>query len=84
MTETKTIRTIPPRIVAKSPVGSGDSMMAALVWGWLQGKSEEEVARLATAAGTVTAAHAGTELCGWEETVAISKQIHLERVSFSG
>ncbi|BCU80666.1 tagatose-6-phosphate kinase [Polycladomyces abyssicola] len=85
MTETKTIRTIPPRIEAKSPVGSGDSMMAALVWGWLQGKSEEEVARFATAAGTVTAAHAGTELCGWEETVAMSRQIHLERISsFSG
>lgn len=81
MTKTKTIRTIPPRIEAKSPVGAGDSMMAALVWGWLQGKTEEDTARFATAAGTVTAAHAGTELCGWEETVAMSRQIRVEIVS---
>jgi 1-phosphofructokinase len=74
------IRTIPPQIEAKSPVGAGDSMMAALVWGWLKDEPVEEVARMATAAGTVTATREGTGLCGWDEPLEMYRYIRMKRM----
>jgi 1-phosphofructokinase len=81
LTPNRVIRTVPPKIAAKSPVGAGDSMVAALAWGRLKGWTEEETARWATAAGTVTASLPGTELCGLEETKAMCSRIHVESAS---
>lgn len=61
-------------ITPVSTVGAGDSMVAALVYGLLQGQTPEEVARWTSAAGTVTASKTGTQVCTLEE---VRQSLHL-------
>jgi len=48
--------TVPPRVRAVNPVGSGDCFLAGMILGLVNGLSREETLRLATAAGTANAA----------------------------
>lgn len=57
-------------IRVQSPIGAGDSMVGALARSILHGASLEEIARITTAAGTITASKAGTELCTGDEVLA--------------
>ncbi|HEY8394336.1 MAG TPA: 1-phosphofructokinase [Thermaerobacter sp.] len=52
-----------PPVTARSTVGAGDSMVAALVHGLLTGLAPQEILRRALAAGAATAALPGTQLC---------------------
>ena len=64
-------------ITPASTVGAGDSMVAALAYGLLRGLGNEEMARLASAAGTVTASKPGTQVCSLEE---IMESAHLVQI----
>lgn len=60
-------RTTPFSITPQSTVGAGDSMVATMAYTFLERKPLEELARWVTAAGTVTASKAGTEVCSFDE-----------------
>ena len=61
-------------ITAKSTVGAGDSMVAALVYSLINKKNLEEIAAWTTTAGTVTASKSGTQVCSLREVEeAVSK-----------
>lgn len=52
-----------PPVTAGSTVGAGDSMVAAMVHGFLTGLAPQEILRRALAAGAATAVLPGTQLC---------------------
>lgn len=61
-------------INVKSTVGAGDSMVGAFVYGLLQNMGTADIAKLATAAGTIGASKEGTEFCSLSEALdAIDK-----------
>ncbi|MGB8955545.1 MAG: 1-phosphofructokinase [Tumebacillaceae bacterium] len=62
-------------ITPQSTVGAGDSMVAAIAYCLLAGKSVREIAEWATTAGTVTASKSGTQVCTLPEVTQ-----HLSRV----
>jgi 1-phosphofructokinase family hexose kinase len=58
-----TWKAIPPTVVARSTVGSGDSMVAGLAIALNEGKDAAAALRLGSAAGAATAIVPGTQLC---------------------
>lgn len=68
------VRASPFPIVPVSTVGAGDSMVAAMVYSILEGKSIEETARWTSAAGTITASKPGTQVCTLHE---VMQSLHL-------
>nr|WP_092074160.1 1-phosphofructokinase [Dendrosporobacter quercicolus]NSL47718.1 1-phosphofructokinase [Dendrosporobacter quercicolus DSM 1736]SDM79583.1 fructose-1-phosphate kinase [Dendrosporobacter quercicolus] len=65
-------------ILPGSTVGAGDSMVAALVYAWRQRFSMAQIAQWVTAAGTVTASKAGTQVCSLAEVKAFMDQVRIE------
>jgi tagatose 6-phosphate kinase len=63
-----------------SPVGSGDSLLAAFMWGRLQGRPEEECLRLGVAAGLANAWHLGAGSCRWEEIFNLAAQVQVREL----
>jgi 1-phosphofructokinase len=63
VTKDEAIRAKPFPITPMSTVGAGDSMVAAMIYCMLHGKTLEETARWTSAAGTVTASKPGTQVC---------------------
>ncbi|AJY74112.1 1-phosphofructokinase [Paenibacillus beijingensis] len=61
------IRARPFPIVPLSTVGAGDSMVAALAFCLIEGKTLEETARWTTAAGSITASKPGSDVCTFFE-----------------
>lgn len=72
------VRASPFPITPVSTVGAGDSMVAALVYSFLTGKSFEETARWTSAAGTITASKPGTQVCTLQE---VQQSIHLVKLT---
>lgn len=64
----------------KSTVGAGDSMVAALAYGLKQGYTLEEIARLATAAGSVTASKEGSNVCSIDEVKEKVSLVQLKKL----
>lgn len=56
-------------IKVKSATGAGDSMVGSLAYSIVRNDSLYDIAKITTAAGTITASKAGTELCTLEETL---------------
>lgn len=56
-------------IKVKSATGAGDSMVGSLAYSIIRNDSLFDIAKVTTAAGTITASKAGTELCTLEETL---------------
>ncbi|MEB3101740.1 1-phosphofructokinase [Ferviditalea candida] len=75
--ETETFRVRPFPITIKSSVGAGDSMVAALIYCMLNGKSLKETAAITSAAGTLTASKEGTQVCSLSEVL---EHVHLVSV----
>ncbi len=63
VSKSEAVRASPFPITPVSTVGAGDSMVAAMVYSFLEGKSVEETARWTSAAGTITASKPGTQVC---------------------
>lgn len=78
--ETEAYRAEPFPITPLSTVGAGDSMVAAMVHGLLQELPLEAVARISSAAGTVTASKPGTEVCTLEEAAGKQELVVLTRL----
>lgn len=70
-------RAKPFPITPLSTVGAGDSMVAAMVYGFMKGMTPEGIARWTSAAGTVTASKAGTQVCTMEEVQDKLDEVHL-------
>lgn len=73
-------RAKPFPITPLSTVGAGDSMVAAMVYGLLQGLEAEAIARLSSAAGTVTASKPGTQVCTLKEVESKLNLVELSRI----
>ena len=80
-----------PSIIADSPVGAGDSMVAGFLIGWARkpgwltepGKKLDRMAcalKLGIAAGTATSLTAGTELCKVSDVRRLAKLVVVKRV----
>lgn len=77
---TEAYRARPFPIRPLSTVGAGDSMVAAMVYSLLSGRTLEEMARITSAAGTITASKPGTQVCSIEEVVAKLDQVVLSSI----
>ena len=64
----------------KSTVGAGDSMVAALAYGLMQGYTLKEIARLATASGSVTASKEGSNVCSLDEVKEKLSLVQLKKL----
>ena len=74
------VRAIPPQIVRRSAVGSGDSLVAGLAIALAEGSPLEDGLRLGTAAGAATAMTVGTQLGERAEIEALLPSVRIEAV----
>lgn len=65
-------------IEVKNATGAGDSMVAALAYSVLKKDSLYDIAKITTAAGTITASMAGTQICELDDVL---KSLHCVTVS---
>lgn len=65
-------------IEVRSTVGAGDAMTAALSYSLMKQESLLDAARMATAAGTITASKSGTRFCTLEEMLASVEKVKVE------
>ncbi len=68
----------PPTVEVRSPVASGDSALAGILWGLLDGCEPVEVARRAVAFGTATAMQEGSGIGPRSLVEALSVQVKIE------
>lgn len=73
------IRAKPFPIKPQSTVGAGDSMVAALAYSLLNEQPPETIARLTSAAGTITATKPGTDVCTLDE---VMEKLPLVNISY--
>ncbi|MGE5485976.1 MAG: 1-phosphofructokinase [Ignavibacteriales bacterium] len=67
-----------PSVEVKGTVGSGDAMVAGLVWGMLHGSDPETMLKLATAAGTASASTLGTAGCSAEDIRGFERRVAIQ------
>ncbi|UFJ42654.1 1-phosphofructokinase [Brevibacillus humidisoli] len=67
-------------ITPQSTVGAGDSMVAALAYSLQAGWTVSETIRWATAAGTVTAAKSGTQVCTLAEVQQSLNRVEIKNL----
>ncbi len=70
----------PPVVDARSPIGAGDAMAAAIVWSLERGDSLGEALRWGVAAGTASALLPGLELANLEQSKEIFNKTTITRV----
>jgi 1-phosphofructokinase len=68
-------------IAVQGATGSGDSMVAALAFSLLKNNSLVDIAKLTTAAGTITASKAGTQVCTLDEVEKSLNYVQLRKIS---
>ncbi len=74
------VRAIPPPVKVRSTVGAGDSAVAGFVFGHAGGKSLEECARFAAAAGTAATLAPGNQLCTLKDTLRLAPRVKIHVV----
>lgn len=74
------IRTFP--VVTASTVAAGDSMVAAMVFSFLNGYSLKQTAKWITAAGTITVSKPGTQVCSLEEVRKSLELVEVRQLPF--
>ena len=67
-------------IEVKGATGSGDSMVAALAYSIFKNDSLLDIAKMTTAAGTVTASKAGTQICALDEVLNSLDYVHIHKI----
>jgi len=81
---TERYRAVPPRVKVRSTIGAGDSTVAGFVFTHAGGKTLEECARYATAAGTAATLEPGTELCRLSHVQRLLPRVKVERLGADG
>ncbi|MNU43262.1 Tagatose-6-phosphate kinase [compost metagenome] len=76
------LKASPFPIEPKSTVGAGDSMVASISSSIIAGHNLEEIARWATAAGSITASKEGTEVCSRDEVAQSLNLVGIENIDF--
>ena len=72
-----------PKVIRKSTVGAGDSMVAGIVFFLSRGESLREAAKFGVACGTAATMNAGTELCKKEDAFQLYKMMqHVPESNF--
>ena len=67
-------------VTVRSTVGAGDSFLAGLLWGQLEGLSPPEALACAMAAATAALLEAGTALCQPNALARLRPQVRVEAV----
>jgi 1-phosphofructokinase family hexose kinase len=73
-------RAIPPKIEAKSTIGSGDSMIAGILYSLIQNCSIDEALRWGTASGAATALTSGADICTRQQVEDLLSFVKVERL----
>ncbi len=68
---------MPPAVDVIASVGAGDSVMAAMAWGIMEGLRPLEMARLAVAAGTATALVDGSGVASLAQVEAMRPRVRV-------
>lgn len=76
----KTFHALPLPVQARSTVGSGDSMVAALAYCILKDITADRTARITSAAGSLTAALNGTEMSEWNNIKDVYMNVQIEEI----
>jgi len=69
-----------PTVHQKSAIGAGDSMVAGMLFGLTQGKSNTEMVRYGVACGTAATLRPGTQLCNKEDADRLYEWITSQNV----
>ncbi len=80
MTEEEALKVKLYPITCQSTVAAGDSMVAAMAYSLVEEKTLPELARLSSAAGTITASKPGTEVCTLEEVLSYQEKLTLSEL----
>ncbi|HEX3017307.1 MAG TPA: 1-phosphofructokinase [Caproicibacter sp.] len=67
-------------IPVKSATGAGDSMVGSLVYSLLRNDSLYEIAKITTAAGTITASKEGTQICTKNEVLQSLENVTVKKI----
>jgi 6-phosphofructokinase 2 len=67
VTKNESHKVVPPKVVTKSTVGAGDSMVAGLVFSLYKGRNLKQTLQYGVACGTAATMNSGTELCRKED-----------------
>ena len=78
--EQRTVRTRPPDVQARNPVGAGDALLAGITWALAQELPLEEIARWGVASGTAAAVREGVSVGTRAEIEALYKQVQIEQI----
>lgn len=77
VTADRVVRAVPPPVVFRSAVGSGDSMVAGLLISLARRLPLEEGLRIGSAAGAATAMTVGTQLGSKEEIETLAREVKI-------
>ena len=78
--DNRVLEVVPPQVEARSPIGAGDAMGAAMVWSLTRGYSFSEALRWGVAAGTASSRLPGLDLATLDQTKEIYAQTQLTSV----
>jgi 1-phosphofructokinase family hexose kinase len=70
----------PPKVDVKSTIGSGDSMVAGVLWALEEGKPLEEAFRWGTACGAATATTDGSEIARRPVILELLEDVQVQRL----
>jgi 1-phosphofructokinase len=70
-----------PKIAVRTPVGAGDAMMAAIIYGHVQKWPLEKIAAWSVAAGSASAKQAGTATVSPEQIRALLDQVNVKTIT---
>ena len=73
VTKNETHKVLPPKVVTKSTVGAGDSMVAGIVYSLYKGMDLKQTLQYGVACGTAATMNPGTELCRKEDVEKLFK-----------
>lgn len=76
------IRSFAPKIHVQGTVGAGDTMGAAFCYAYYNRKELAQCLAFATAAGTATAAKAGSEVSGTGEANSFLGKVRIEKIKY--
>lgn len=75
ITKEKAYHVKPPKVIVKSTIGAGDSMVAGIVFGLSKGENLEKSLQYGIACGTAATMNLGSQLCKKEDVQMLLKVI---------